>query len=76
MTALYSLNEGALGYDRDPAVHHLTGGFVGGSLTGVVGAVVSGTLHSDSLSDRIGPAATYIVMFNHNTSKIVKALAH
>ena len=37
MTALYSFNDLTLGYDRHPAVHHLTGGFVAGSLTAVVG---------------------------------------
>ena len=40
------------------------------------GAVVGGTLYSDSLSNRLGPAATYINMFRYNTSKIVKALAN
>ncbi|MEI6986174.1 MAG: metal ABC transporter ATP-binding protein [Rhodospirillaceae bacterium] len=37
MADLISLHGVTLGYDRHPAVHHLTGGFACGSLTAVVG---------------------------------------
>ena len=37
MTAAFSLHDVTLGYDRHPAVHHLTGSFETGSLTAVVG---------------------------------------
>ena len=37
MTAAFSLHDVTLGYDRHPAVHHLTGSFATGSLTAVVG---------------------------------------
>lgn len=37
------------------------------------GAVVGGTLYSDSLSGPAGPAPTYIDMFRHNASEIAKA---
>lgn len=36
-------------------------------------AVVGGTLYSDSLSGATGPASTYLDMFRHNASEIVKA---
>ena len=42
MTAAFSLNDVTLGYDRHPAVHHLTGRFATGSLTAVVGPNGSG----------------------------------
>ena len=42
MTAVFSLNDVTLGYDRHPAVHHLTGKFSAGSLTAVVGPNGSG----------------------------------
>lgn len=42
MTAAFSLNDVTLGYDRHPAVHHLTGSFATGSLTAVVGPNGSG----------------------------------
>jgi len=42
MTAVFSLNDVTFGYDRHPAVHHLTGSFVAGSLTAVVGPNGSG----------------------------------
>ena len=42
MTAVFSLNDVTLGYDRHPAVHHLTGSFLAGSLTAVVGPNGSG----------------------------------
>lgn len=42
MTAVFSLNDVTLGYDRHPAVHHLTGSFATGSLTAVVGPNGSG----------------------------------
>lgn len=37
------------------------------------GAVVGGTLYSDSLSGPGGPASTYLEMFRHNVGEIVKA---
>ncbi|MEM9387661.1 MAG: metal ABC transporter substrate-binding protein [Pseudomonadota bacterium] len=37
-------------------------------------AVIGGTLYSDSLSTAEGPAATYIDMFRHNASEIVRVL--
>lgn len=42
MTAVIRLNDVTLGYDRRPAVHHLTGSFESGSLTAVVGPNGSG----------------------------------
>ncbi len=42
MTAVFSLQDVTLGYDRHPAVHHLTGSFASGSLTAVVGPNGSG----------------------------------
>ena len=42
MPAVFSLSDVTLGYDRHPAVHHLTGNFVAGSLTAVVGPNGSG----------------------------------
>ncbi len=36
-------------------------------------AVIGGTLYSDSLSGATGPAPTYLDMFRHNASEIVKA---
>lgn len=42
MTAAFTLNDVTLGYDRHPAVHHLTGSFAAGSLTAVVGPNGSG----------------------------------
>ncbi len=42
MTAVFSLHEVSLGYDRHLAVHHLTGSFRAGSLTAVVGPNGSG----------------------------------
>ncbi|MBM3507370.1 MAG: metal ABC transporter substrate-binding protein [Alphaproteobacteria bacterium] len=38
------------------------------------GAVIGGTLYSDSLSGPTGPAPTYLDMFRHNVSEIAKAL--
>lgn len=37
MTTAFNLADVTLGYDRHPAVHHLTGQFTSGSLTAVVG---------------------------------------
>jgi ABC-type Zn uptake system ZnuABC Zn-binding protein ZnuA len=37
------------------------------------GAVIGGTLYSDSLSDPQGPAATYLDMFRHNVDEIATA---
>ena len=37
-------------------------------------AAIGGTLHSDSLSGAGGPAPTYIAMFRHNASEIVRVL--
>lgn len=37
------------------------------------GAVIGGTLYSDSLSSPTGPAPTYFDMFRHNASEIAKA---
>ncbi|MBM3997604.1 MAG: metal ABC transporter substrate-binding protein [Planctomycetes bacterium] len=37
------------------------------------GAVIGGTLYSDSLSGPTGPAPTYLDMFRHNASEIAKA---
>ena len=37
------------------------------------GAVIGGTLYSDSLSSPTGPAPTYLDMFRHNASEIAKA---
>ena len=42
MTAAFTLRDVTLGYDRHPAVHHLTGSFATGSLTAVVGPNGSG----------------------------------
>lgn len=42
MTAAFSLHDVTLGYDRHPAVHHLSGRFAAGSLTAVVGPNGSG----------------------------------
>lgn len=42
MTAAFSLHDLTLGYDRHPAVHHLSGSFAIGSLTAVVGPNGSG----------------------------------
>ena len=42
MTAAFSLHDVTLGYDRHPAVHHLTGSFATGSLTALVGPNGSG----------------------------------
>ncbi|MEM7253892.1 MAG: metal ABC transporter ATP-binding protein [Pseudomonadota bacterium] len=42
MTAVFSLDDVTLGYDRHPAVHHLTGNFTAGSMTAVVGPNGSG----------------------------------
>jgi len=42
VTAAFSLHDVTLGYDRHPAVHHLTGSFATGSLTAVVGPNGSG----------------------------------
>ena len=36
MTAVFSLDEVTLGYDRRPAVHHLSGSCAAGSLTAIV----------------------------------------
>jgi zinc/manganese transport system substrate-binding protein len=37
------------------------------------GAVIGGTLYSDSLSGPTGPAPTYLDMFRHNASEMAKA---
>ena len=37
MRAVFSLNDLTLGYERHPAVHHITGNFLPGSLTAIVG---------------------------------------
>lgn len=37
------------------------------------GAVIGGTLYSDSLSGPTGPAPTYLDMFRHNASEIARA---
>ena len=37
MRAVFSLNDLTLGYERHPAVHHITGNFLLGSLTAIVG---------------------------------------
>ncbi len=37
------------------------------------GAVIGGTLYSDSLSGPTGPAPTYLDMFRHNASEIAKS---
>ena len=37
MRAVFSLNDLTLGYERHPAVHHITGNFLQGSLTAIVG---------------------------------------
>ena len=37
MRAVFSLNDLTLGYERHPAVHHITGNFLTGSLTAIVG---------------------------------------
>jgi zinc/manganese transport system substrate-binding protein len=37
------------------------------------GAIIGGTLYSDSLSGPTGPAPTYLDMFRHNVSEIAKA---
>ena len=37
------------------------------------GAIIGGTLYSDSLSGPDGPARTYLDMFRHNASEIAKA---
>ena len=42
MTPVFSLHDVTLGYDRHPAVHHLTGSFATGSLTALVGPNGSG----------------------------------
>lgn len=42
MTAVFSLDEVTLAYDRRPAVHHLSGSFAAGSLTAIVGPNGSG----------------------------------
>lgn len=42
VTPVFTLQDVTLGYDRHPAVHHLTGGFTSGSLTAVVGPNGSG----------------------------------
>ena len=42
MTTAFSLHDVTLGYDRHPAVHHLTGSFATGSLTALVGPNGSG----------------------------------
>jgi zinc/manganese transport system ATP-binding protein len=55
MTAVFSLNDVTLGYDRHPAVHHLTGSFVAGSLTAVVGP--NGAGKSTLLKGLIGTLA-------------------
>ena len=52
MTAVFSLNDVTLGYDRHPAVHHLTGSFATGSLMATVGPNGSGK--STLLEELIG----------------------
>ena len=42
MTAVFTLRDVTLGYDRHPAVHHLTGSFARGSLSAIVGPNGSG----------------------------------
>lgn len=42
MTAVFALDDVTLGYDRHPAVHHLSGRIAAGSLTAVVGPNGSG----------------------------------
>lgn len=42
MTAAFRLDDVTFGYDRHPAVHHLTGSFAPGSLTAIVGPNGSG----------------------------------
>ena len=37
MRAVFSLNDLTLGYERHPAVHHITGNFLLGSMTAIVG---------------------------------------
>lgn len=39
-----------------------------------IGKDIKGTLYADTLSDKEGPAATYIDMIKHNTLLIIKAL--
>ena len=45
-----------------------------GACARVDGAVVGGTLYSDSLSGPDGPAPTYLDMFRHNVGEIAKAV--
>ena len=52
MIAAFSLNDAPLGYDRHPAVHHLTSSFATGSLTAAVGPNGSGK--STLLEELIG----------------------
>ena len=40
------------------------------------GAVIGGTLYSDSLSGPTGPAPTYLDMFRHNASQIARAFTN
>ena len=39
------------------------------------GAVVGGTLYSDALSEKDGPASTYLKMFRHNAVTISSVLS-
>ena len=40
------------------------------------GAVIGGTLYSDSLSGPTGPGITYLDMFRHNASEIARAFTN
>ena len=55
MTAAFSLHDVTFGYDRHPAVHHLTGSFRVGSMTAVVGP--NGAGKSTLLKGLIGHVA-------------------
>ena len=43
-------------------------------IVGETDAVIGGTLHSDALSAKDGPASTYLDTFRHNVGAITEAL--
>lgn len=56
-------------------VENITDPRLVGQLAREAGAVIGGTLYSDSLSGPTGPAPTYLDMFRHNVAEIAKAFA-
>ena len=51
----------------------MIGGPIGKEQAGIAGAI-GGRLYSDALSERGGPATSYLAMFRHNLGALLDAL--